>query len=104
MLVNTKGIPKAAVLSALFNNARGFGIGILVDMLGAQTGAKSMSIGEAEALIENVRPHLYFDYVSGRLLKVDLSDDDSFDSRLYDRDYGDGAAERAIAPLRKQYS
>ena len=48
MLVNTKGIPKAAVLSALFNNARGFGIGILVDMLGAQTGSKSMSIGEAE--------------------------------------------------------
>ena len=47
MLVNTKGIPKAAVLSALFNNARGFGIGILVDMLGAQTGSKSMSIGEA---------------------------------------------------------
>ena len=37
----------------------------------------------------------YFDYVSGRIMKVDLSGDE-FDERLYDRDNGSGAAYDAL--------
>jgi hypothetical protein len=38
-------------------------------------------------------------YLKGRVMKVDLSGD-SFGPWLYDRDNGDGAAERVIAELR----
>ena len=43
---------------------------------------------------------LYFDYLYGRIMKVDLSRD-YFDPRLYDRDNGPGAAERAIQRLKE---
>jgi hypothetical protein len=42
---------------------------------------------------------VYFDYLRGRVMKVDLSKD-AFDPWLYDRDNGAGAAERAVSRLR----
>lgn len=42
----------------------------------------------------------YFDYLYGRVMKVDLSSDESFEERLYDRDNGTGAAQRVIDRLR----
>ncbi len=39
------------------------------------------------------------DYFCGRPMKVDLGSD-KFDSTLYDRDHGDGAAQAAIDDLR----
>ena len=41
----------------------------------------------------------YFDYLYGRVLKVDLSGDE-FDERLYERDNGRDSAARAIAFLK----
>ena len=41
----------------------------------------------------------YFDYVQGRVMKVDLSGD-SFNPWLYDRDNGEGAAKRIVDTLR----
>lgn len=41
----------------------------------------------------------YFDYLNGKVLKVDISQDE-FDPRLYDRDNGENAAQRAIDGLR----
>jgi hypothetical protein len=41
----------------------------------------------------------YIDYFQGRVIKMDLRGD-AVDPRLYDRDSGKGAAERAVAPLR----
>lgn len=38
---------------------------------------------------------IYFDYLQGRVMKVDLAGDE-LDPRLYDRDNGEGAARRAI--------
>ena len=53
-----------------------------------------MTEADAEiAIAEN--PKMYFDYLYGRVMKVDLSKD-TFDPFLYDRDNGQGAAERAI--------
>ena len=41
----------------------------------------------------------YFDYLYGRILKVDLSGDE-FDERLYERDNGRDSAARAISFLK----
>ena len=38
----------------------------------------------------------YFDYLKGRVMKVDLSEDDGFEEWLYDRDNGEGAAQSAL--------
>ena len=43
----------------------------------------------------------YFDYLHGRVLKVELSGDE-FDERLYDRDCGEGAAQRAVDSIRAE--
>jgi hypothetical protein len=54
-----------------------------------------MTIDDAQALVDSAGPDLYFDYVDGRCLKIDLRGD-ALDPRLYDRDNGEGAAARAL--------
>ena len=100
--VITRGIAKADVLAALYNNARSGILGTLWAFLDPE-GQEEMSADEAEELI-NSTPGLYFDYIGVKCLKVDLSDDYGFDSCLYDRENGSMAAESAIAPLRKMYA
>jgi hypothetical protein len=57
-----------------------------------------MSRSEAESLIGECKGRLYFDYVGGRPLKIDITGDE-LDPRLYDRDQGEGAAAMAISEL-----
>lgn len=90
-MVNTKGLSKAEVLAALYNASHPQGMGLLF----AQPG--DMSIEEAE---EIAKSQDYFDYLKGRVMKVDLSDPDGFDERLYERDNGYGSADRAIMKAR----
>jgi hypothetical protein len=52
---------------------------------------------EAEAA-KLLKDSMYFDYLRGRVMKVDLSRD-SLEERLYDRDNGQGAAYDAIKHL-----
>lgn len=80
-------LDKAAVLAALYNHARPQGMGFLHFDL------TPMTIEEARQIIASGQT--YFDYVKGRVMKVDLSKD-FLDTRLYDRDNGPGAAENAI--------
>jgi len=54
-----------------------------------------MTTEEAASLLES---HTYFDYLKGRVMKVDLSGDE-LDPWLYDRDNGHGAAKRVIDSL-----
>ncbi len=83
-------LDKAEVLAALFNGARAQGAGFI------HYSNVPMTALEARSLIEkNTR----FDYVQGRVLKVNLSGD-SFDPWLYDRDNGMGAAKLVIDLLR----
>jgi hypothetical protein len=89
-MIDISGLSKTDVLMALYNAATPRGAGFL------QYDPAPLTKDEAESLMD--RP--YFDYVKGRVLKVDL-DRDSFDPRLYNRDNGDGTAERAIAVLRE---
>lgn len=88
--INIKGMNKAEVLVALYNNAKPLGLGIL------HFTPEDMTLEEAYELIEENQS--YFDYVNGRVLKVDLNGDE-FNPHLYDRDNGEGAAERALLHL-----
>ena len=81
--MNIAGMSKAKILVALHAASRPHGIGAL---------RPTPTITEAEALDAG---ETYFDYVRGRVMKVDLSGDE-LDLRLYDRDNGEGAGERAI--------
>ena len=49
--------------------------------------------------IEEQDDDLYFDHLHGRVMKVDINGDE-FDPRLFDRNNGEGSAEKAIEKLR----
>ena len=86
-MVKYDGLTKAEVLCALYNNAKSQGVGVFMRI------NKDMTIEQAKELLKE---DTYFDYVQGRVLKVDLSGNTSFDEWLYDRDNGKGSAQRAL--------
>lgn len=92
-MINIKGLSKAKVLAALYNALKPLGLGIL------QYDPQNMSEKEAAELLEE---QSYFDYLKGRVMKVDLSSDEEFDEWLYDRDNGIGAAKEAINGILKE--
>lgn len=89
-------LDKAAVLAALYNNARVQGLGYLKSRPGDMTVEQARQ--ELQRGDDHHNTNLCFDYLHGRVLKVDLSGD-AFDPCLYDRDNGDGAAQRAVASI-----
>ncbi len=92
-MISIKGLNKAKVLAALYNASKPLGLGIL------QYDPKDMSEKEAAELLKG---QFYFDYLKGRVMKVDLSSDEEFDEGLYDRDNGIGAAKEAIDGILKE--
>lgn len=90
-MIDIKGLSKAAVLAALYNASKPLGLGMF------QFDPAPITEEEASKLLKETT---YFDYLKGRVMKVDLQSDDSFDERLYDRDNGPGAAQRAVSKLR----
>ena len=78
---------KAEVLAKLFDSSKAQGMGFL------QNHEEPMTIEEAQAYFD--AGQTYFDYVRGRVMKVDLSGD-VLRPYLYDRDNGEGAAARAL--------
>lgn len=90
-MVDIKGLNKAEVLAALYNNSKPQGLGFL------HFDAKDMTVAEAEEILKQTTD---FDYLKGRVMKVDLSSDDGFGEWLYDRDNGNGGAQRAVDALR----
>lgn len=86
-MVDTKGLRKSAVLAALYNASKPQGLGFL------HFDPTPMTEEEAEDILKYGAD---FDYLKGRVMKVNLGDDAGFDERLYDRDNGTGAAQRAI--------
>jgi hypothetical protein len=93
-MINIADISKAQVLAALFNASQPLGLGFLAK--GVQD---PMSEEDAQVILN--QGYLYFDYLRGRVMKVDLSDN-QLDPWLYDRDNGGGAALRALEPLLKE--
>jgi hypothetical protein len=92
-MVSIKGLDKADVLAALYNASKPQGMGIL------HYDPKPMTRAEAADLLER---ETYFDYLKGRVMKINLSRDDEFSEGLYDRDNGSGAAELVIRSLRQE--
>lgn len=98
--IDITGLSKAAVLASLFNSSRQQGMGFL-----NTSGANHMSDAEAQREIDSRTTERggfrsYFDYLRGRVMKVDIGGD-TLDPYLYDRDNGSGTAARVIAELRR---
>ena len=90
-MINYAPLSTASVLAALYNASRPQGMGFM-----AYEPSKMTEI-EAATLLDRTK---YFDYLKGRVMKVDLSKPDQFEERLYDRDNGQGAAQAVIDALR----
>lgn len=88
--VDISNLDKAEVLVALYNGSRQQGMGYL-----HASGASGLSLEDARALLEQTKD---FDYLRGRVMKINLSKD-SFNPWGYDRDIGQGAAARIVADL-----
>lgn len=89
--ISLDGLSKAAVLAALYNNARVQGMGVF------QAKDGDMAEADAQKLLDN--GNTYFDYLYGRVMKVDLKGESLWPG-LYDRDNGSGAAASVIEQLR----
>jgi len=99
-IINIEGINKARLLQALFNHSHQQGLGLL-----DESGAVDMTIEDAQSIVQKFvnsqdRWPLTFDYLRGRVMKVNI-DGDEFDSKRYDRDVGEGAAEAVVAAIRE---
>lgn len=90
-MINIEGLNKGDVLAALYNGSKVQGMGFLQ----AVEGYMSRKIAE-----DLLKQRTYFDYLFGKVIKVDLSSDIEFEERLYDRDNGIGKAQRMIDQLR----
>lgn len=90
-LINIAGKNKALVLTALYNHAKPLGMGFLQYVPGDMTEAQATDI---------LKQTHDFDYLAGRVMKVNLQED-TFDPYLYNRDNGEGAAERALESILK---
>ena len=77
---------KAEILTALYNNSRPLGLGFL------HFTPEDMDIQEARELLKE---STYFDYLKGRVMKIDLSGEE-LDPWLYDRDNGTNACENIL--------
>lgn len=89
-MIDISKLNKCDVLAALYNHARPQGMGLMHFTSG------DMSPAEAQEILDDGQT--YFDYLHGRVMKVDLSKG-SFDPYLYDRDNGHGVAEHIIDNL-----
>jgi hypothetical protein len=90
--MDISGLDKAEVLAALYNGSRQLGMGFL-----DKRGASDMTIEQARQILDENESKC-FDYLYGRVMKIDLRGDEVL-TFLYNRDNGQGAAERIIGSL-----
>jgi hypothetical protein len=86
--VSIAGIDKAVLLHTLWAHSCQQGMGFLQK--------NEFSLEDAREAVKN---ETYFDYVQGRVVKCDIGTDE-METRLYDRDLGQGAAARAVEAAR----
>ena len=91
--MNIAHLDKGDGLAALYNNAKPQGLGCFFHT------AQCMTKKEAQQMLREGQT--YFDYVKGRVMKIDLSTDE-LETDLYNRDNGKGAAEKVIEMMEKQ--
>lgn len=91
-MINIKGLDKAELLVELYNHSHQQGLGLLQR-------AKNLTVEEAREMLKQTT---YFDYLYGKVMKVDLSNDEELNEFLYDRDNGQGAAQAVVDEIRKK--
>ena len=89
--VDISGLDKAEVLYALYNGSHYQGISFLGRV-------NNYTLEDCRNDYEKSQDK-YFDYLHGKVIKVRLNED-TFDSTLYDRDCGEGAAQKVIDNMR----
>lgn len=100
MDIDIRGVNKATLLAALYNNTRPQGMGFLHDL------GRNMTEAEAAKILrENAEwdGEVSFDYVHGRPVKVGFQGNTLLRADLYDRDApeGEGICQRIVDSLRK---
>ena len=90
-MINIKGLDKAQLLVELYNHSHQQGMGMLQP-------ARNLTVEDAKKLLEQTTS---FDYLYGKVMKVDLSGDE-FEEWLYDRDNGQGMAKKIVDDMRKE--
>ncbi len=91
--MDISSLDKAEVLATLYNRSKTQGMG----MFDPDANSGPMGIVEARSVLDGSF-NKYFDYLKGRVMKIDLSGDD-LDTYLYNRDNGANAAEEVLAVL-----
>lgn len=89
-VVDISNKDKAEVLAALYNNSHPHGMGFI------QYNPEPMTIEQARELLKQTT---YFDYLVGRVMKISL-ESNTVHTWDYNKDNGNGAAERAISQCR----
>ena len=89
--VEDKEYYKDEVLVVLYNNSITVGLGML-----HHDPTDTMTLETAQVLIQK---QSYFDYLGGRVLKLNF-DNEVLDTWLYNRDNGEGVAEKLISQLK----
>lgn len=92
-MISIKGLNKAKVLKALYDHSHEQGYGFF-----SRVPEGTVTVKHCEDLLKETQS---FDYLYGRVMKVDLSSDE-FEEWLYDRDCGAGAAQRAVDSIRNE--
>ena len=91
-MVNIEGLDVADVLVVLWEHSKEQGH----SFLGRYSGIFTKELAK-----EELNRSSYCDYINGRVIKCNLPfGTKEFDERFYDRDNGDGAAQRAVDELR----
>lgn len=90
--VSIRGLDPADVLAALYNASCPTGMGFLAYQKAAMTGAQARELLDAG--------YTDFDYLAGRPMKVSICGED-VETRLYDRNLGEGQGEKVIGILRE---
>ena len=70
-MVNIKGLNKATVLKTLFNNSKIQGFNAQIITMGLMEKPKDMTDDEAQSILDGMNDEKYFDYLNGKVMKVD---------------------------------
>lgn len=92
-MIDIKGIDKATLVAALFNNSKPRGLGFFSEKHNSE-----MTKESAQKYLD--KGQTYFDYLEGRAMKIDVSGN-KMDPRQYDRDNGNGVANKVVESIRK---
>jgi hypothetical protein len=91
-MIDISNIDKATLLAALFNNSKPLGLGFF-----APNHNIEMTKEQAKTYID--AGQTYFDYLNGRVMKVNIAGD-TLDSWGYDRNNGNNAAKNVVDGIR----